>query len=1173
MHNFRKKYDFLIISFFLVSLLGCSLEQIKRSPACSESSLDCKSEYLDRVEKDKDEYRSSRPYRWVDNQVQRFIQRTNDLPQEVPRVLLKDKKLEIKAKRNPFRDLLYKYGVIEAGERTLFMTDKLYMSRILEHYLGKKFSKFHLKTIGLKEFLSRHKLVDKNGKITAKRDQLKKLLELEFSNGVIAKPAIGMSSNGKGFYSDLDEIVDSVMSSDGALYSPEYMKRPYHWSMVKRFTSGEEFILQEKIDLGSVVGEKNDLAQLNEYRVHTFYDKVVEGGTETRWSSKRSKVMNQIVNDYVQEFLDSLPKQLTYRQGWALDVIVLPNNSFKIIEINTNRGFPGNWSGYSFDSRNLGAYVRHIEKHFKWYFKGVSGFLLRNNLGNLRPYIRNESRERWESIVEFLSEKKKKIIEVFKAKESSDYFSTRGCSGILCLGQNLFFSFDKNQRVGLEVELSNLSQERVVSLLQKKLGGNVEEKLVDVEYVEPTTQKLITYQKKIMKLKKSSVGSLKIVLETNESVSSEVNPDHKSIVEIITNPIDTRQASLLQEGLDLLVSNGAIGTNSVTPVSIQVNVEMLDTTAKEVIRILRNWYNPENYNQLSKEVPLFANREAFVGSYSPGFMNRLFDQSYSPTKRELFDDFFYRQVAEYLDFEGAWSDSIGDVQVYVQKNMKPENFDQVLKVFKWNDVRISSLLMYFYPDDWISQYMENSKWIKPLPLIEFRRPNNNFKINAITESIVGFVQESKKRLFTLSSILGDRYGIRSSDLKKILEISNPYSKPYIVRQFLGSPDGLEKSDEYLEYESLVEKYERRSIPIWVDTLKAGDEAYLLPGESIVFHRLPGTSENIMGKYNPALINGEISKVLDHKFIEFAFWNKYAPQTMARTQLLSDFGGSNEVDVRSLKKSLDKKYPNGWVIKGIWDTATQKEFLITSDTDLESELRKYKANYQDFIDFRSEMGHKYASSNPDMFTRKMRERDEFTGYRVNRFIKKPHEFIVQEKLEIVEEYRVEVIAGKVLADGSTIPRYQYSYPDSDEYLKDPNIKKVEIFTQQAVDQLPKELRNMTFGMDIALLKDGSIKMIESNPQGNSGFLAYDKRSIKALDKFLQRYPQMVKDGIINQGMTTGRQVSWIRAFVEDELSLVLESEYPHLTFLNNAIVLKGKTKESCRSLLQSILNIR
>ena len=1154
-------------------LISCSQYSPTRTPSCDPQSPGCELNYLARVEKDEREYANIKAFKWIDSQVRNFVNKTDEIQAEIPSILLREQEIEIRAKRNPFRNLLYENEIIEHGERPLFMTDKLYMSKVLEHYLGDDFKKYHLKTLGLKEYLSRHHLVDENGRVTASKEEIYKLLELEFPNGLIAKPAIGMSSGGKGFYNNLDEIVELIVKSDGEIYGPELISRPYHWDKVKRFTSGEEFILQEKLDFGSDVGGKNKFAQLNEFRVHTFYDKVVEGATETRWKTKNSSEMNSVVNEYVQDFLKSLPKELTYRQGWALDVIVLPDNQLKIIEINTNRGLPGNWSGHSFDSRNLGAHIRHVEKYFKWRFKGIAGFLLRNNLGNLKPFIRNESKEIWNDFIEKVGDFKKTFLAKFKAKESSEYFSSKSCTGIMCLSKDTFFHFNEKQRVGIEIELSNLSQEKAAQILQSQLGGRIEEKVVDVDYIEPSTSRLIKYKKKIIKVKGSRAGTLKIVEESNEAVSSEMNISEAKVIEIITNPIDTQKAGLLQEAAATLKANGAIGTNSVTPVSIQVNVEMLDSKASEVMNIIRNWYNVENYTHINKEVPLYQNRTTYVGSYSPGFMAKVYNESYQPTERELFDDFFYRQIAEYIGYENAWEDEILDVQYAVQNNLKKENFDQVLKVFKWNDVRISSLLMHYFPDDWISEYMIKTGWVKAIPLIEFRRPNNDFQIDNTVKSIVGFVQESKKRTFTLSAEMGSEYGIRQGDFKKILNVSNPYEKPYIIRQFLGTPNEAVDNEEYSEFMSLVEKYERRSIPIWVDSSKAGQSPYQLPGESVVFHRLPSTANNIMGKYNPALINNEISKILDHKYVEFAFWEKYSSNAMAKTALMSDLSKDLKKDVKAFKQKMDKEFPNGWVIKGIWDTATQKEFLITDETNLEEELSTYKNNYRKFIDYREEIKNEYASSNPDIFTRKLREREEFTGYRINRFLKKPHEFIVQEKLSIVEEFRVEVIAGKVLSNGSTIPRYQYSYPDSDEYLNNPNIKRVEAFTQEVIDKLPIELRSMTFGMDIALLKDGSIKMIESNPQGNSGFLAYDKRSIKALDKFLEKYPEMVRSGLVGSGMNPRQQVQWIYGFIENELKLNFEDEYPHLLGFDAGLIEKSAQKErSCFQILGGILKL-
>gem|GEM_PF-1258172 len=1174
MKLFNFKY---LIPLILMISISCSVSYDYSSAFRNPSSDD--PEYQKIVNKDLVSYGEKGPSEWVKSQVETFLSNTDSLDASLPPNLNESRSVSIVAKRNPFRDILYKEGFVEASDRTLFMFDKLFMARILENYLGESFRTYHQKTDGLKEFLMNKGIVARDGRVVKSAQEIKALFELEFPQGFILKPPVGMSSAGKSFYKDPQEIVELIMKQDGEIYSPEEVERPFHWKRVRRFTSGERYIIQEKLEGTSGVGGNGNYGDFNEFRVHSFYDKVVDGGTETRWYTKNSEQKNKQVNEFVQGLLDKLPKELTYKQAWSFDVFWLPDGQMRLIEVNTNWGEAGNWSGFFRTPKTLGAYIRHFEKRFKWRFEGVSGWLLRNNWGNLRNHIDHEKYEYWEDLKNWFKDNVADKFVKRKTAESLEYFRETPCEGAMCFSSRFFYAPYEAPRVGLEVELTGLSQKQIVTELQQSIGGIIESRDDAYEYIDPATKKKKTVNSQVWKIKKSKIGKVLVVVEDNglDMNDLQTSTRESKVIEVITEPIEHKQVQLFQMGLNRLVAAGARGTNSETPVSIQVNVEIVDKKhpkleSEFLINLMRNYYRDENFSTIQKEIPLIAGRENYVGVYSPGFMDRLFEQDYKPSMRELFDDFFYRQSAEYLGNLEAWDDDITSIQKFVKEQLPAQGFESILKVFKWNDLRVSSALIEQYPDDWISDYLVKTDWVKPRPLVEFRRPNNNFNALEATKSVVGIVQRSREGEFSYPEEVAKRHGIDVDGVKAIMAIENPYEKPYIVRQFLGDPENLSDSKEYDEFLSLKKFAYKRSVALWVDMKKPVRAPFILPGESVVFHRLPDTGLNIMGKYNPALVNAELSKVLDHKYVEAMFWEKYAPSVMPKTKLLGEMT-TDKIKPKDLRGLLNKEFPNGWVIKGVWDNATQADFLVTNETDLEEEIQKYKNNQVDFIKYMQELQKDFGASNPDLFVRKLRERPEFMGYRINKFLKSPELSIVQEKLSIQEEFRVEVISGRVLGDGSTIPRYQYEYPDNDNWQNDPNIKRVESYAQDALDKLPPELRGMTFGMDVAVLKDGTIKMIESNPQGNSGFLAYDKRSVKALDKFLIKYPEMVKSGKVQLGMEPVNQIKWMKTFIEGELKMDMEVHYPHLTFLNTKVVYTKRYGRSCRALLLPLLRLK
>ena len=752
---------------------------------------------------------------------------------------------------------------------------------------------------------------------------------------------------------------------------------------------------------------------------------------------------------------------------------------------------------------------------------------------------------------------------------ASEEVATRSsqCEELLCFSAKNFFKPEEFKRVGLEVEFSGLEMDEVLDILQDELGGKLEKVEEKGTYY---------YKLKHSKLSRSAEAEkVWIHFEGNETNPDASIKDVSKIktIEVTSSPIDWDGVKIFESAIKKLEQAGAIGTTIDNAVSIQVNIEM--ATAKnphvdvnQLLALLRNYYRPEHYSMIESEIPLPEVRAAYVGTYSDGMMKKILDPQYRPTLAEFYHDFFYRQSAEYLGLKSAWTDSKRVVNRFVKENLTEDSFDKILKVFKWNDVRISSILIQQMPKDWMSRYLVSTGWVAPNPIIEFRRFNNNFNVRGAVESVEGLVSRSEEGEFHFKDEFARHYGLTAEEMDRIKKIPHK-EEPFVIRQFLG--ERQKGSADFDDLEDFEYGY-KRSTPIFVEAYPDSVDSYVVPGESVVWHRMPFTSESILGKYNPALVNADISAVLDHKYVEAAFWEKYAPGAMGKTKLLSDFITPG-MKPEQIKSALDEAFPNGWVMKGVWDNATQASFLVTNDTDISQKIKVYKDNLEDYLDYMKKMDIQHANSNPDVYVRVLRDRPEFTGHRLNRFFKEPEFAIVQERLAIKEEYRVEVIAGRVLAKGTTIPRYQYEYPDSDEWMNDPNIKKVEKYAQEVIDKLPDDLKGMTFGMDIAALEDGTVRMIESNAQGNSGFLAYDVRSVKELDKFLLKYPRLVREGEISLGMEREKQVKYIKNLIEDELHLDFDKHYPHLVLKKDGLTRFLRLDTGCTPLMVPLLLAR
>ncbi|MBI3535684.1 MAG: hypothetical protein HY072_09410, partial [Deltaproteobacteria bacterium] len=140
-------------------------------------------------------------------------------------------------------------------------------------------------------------------------------------------------------------------------------------------------------------------------------------------------------------------------------------------------------------------------------------------------------------------------------------------------------------------------------------------------------------------------------------------------------------------------------------------------------------------------------------------------------------------------------------------------------------------------------------------------------------------------------------------------------------------------------------------------------------------------------------------------------------------------------------------------------------------------------------------------------------------------------------------------------GSTVERYQYLRCNrSKKHSTRPNQKLIQIvenFVQSLIDKLPEALRFLPYGFDIALLEDGSLQVIESNPGGNSSFLEENPESLKILDNYLGRYPCLIKYGAIKLLSPKG-QMLWLRKMFE-ELGMNTARDYHGMEFKSDDII--------------------
>ncbi len=743
-------------------------------------------------------------------------------------------------------------------------------------------------------------------------------------------------------------------------------------------------------------------------------------------------------------------------------------------------------------------------------------------------------------------------------------------------------------RTGIEVEFSGLTLEEATKIVQGVVGGQVEFAEFSKEISVEENGKIIRTQKILRrsKIKKNSTG-MRLVIKPEANETSGVVPGKNQkkslILELLTDPgpIDYRGVEELQKALDALLKAGATGTRKDVAVSLQVNVEMgqglkENFHAKDLVNLLRNYLDPVHRQQIETHYQIPEVRKHYIQPLSAGFMQRLMDPAYEPSLEQLKDDLLYRQLSELLNDPAAWDAPIEEIKKNVLLYITETDAftlkeSPLFRVIKFSPLKLSSLLLYAFPEDALAKILKENLWIKLIPAIEFRDRNNDFNVKQAVKEAVGFVRMSEAlgqihfdpaqhgtssllKHYTDHEIqkISQATGLREKDIRRTVATALlKGDSTNVVRILWANPKVSSTPDTTKEMRYLLRYPYNKTSPLLLPARGSLSLPWLVPGESVVFHPLVEMASVVVGAHNPGVINSFLAIVMTDKYVEAKFLEKYVPGAMPKTLLLRDAWGASSVDdIAQLRQKLDRQFPKGWVLKGVRDHATDASFLVSSETDLQKEVDIYRNS--NFLAEREKILERQLGADPDAYVRALRNLEGYRGFRINRMMKETEWTIVQEKMSIKSEYRVEVVAGRVLGNGSTIDRYSYKNPDTSKLVENPEeALRVEKTVQKFIDQIPWELRGFPMGLDAAVLSDGTIKIIETNPQGNSGFLMYQPESIRALNRFLKSYPQLLAEGRIPTGLTATQQLDFINDFLK-EIGIDPKIHFKELDWWSNGV---------------------
>jgi hypothetical protein len=321
----------------------------------------------------------------------------------------------------------------------------------------------------------------------------------------------------------------------------------------------------------------------------------------------------------------------------------------------------------------------------------------------------------------------------------------------LDFAENSLFQPEQAPRIGLEVELTGLTQQEIGEELQKTLGGSLVWMTIMEDNLDSITRKIETYPVHELHLVNSSMVK-DVIIKPEDNVTENTDMAEQKartrIYEIVTPPIRYEQAIPLQAALESMQLRGAQGTREGHAVAIQVNVEMGEGDPKKIsaikiLAILRNYLKPQHRDSIAQELQAAEFRQRYLGLYTPGMMSRILDSNYRPSNKQFFFDFMYRQSLELLGTRGAWIMPERQARKALQAALAQRPFDEILPVVKWNYIRTSAVLMFLYPKDWLSRYLHDTTWFHQYPILEFREANSDFLLLKRIKQFVGIVQYSE----------------------------------------------------------------------------------------------------------------------------------------------------------------------------------------------------------------------------------------------------------------------------------------------------------------------------------------------------------------------------------------------------------------------------------------------
>eukprot|EP01080_Neovahlkampfia_damariscottae_P011250 gene11250-4069_t len=546
-----------------------------------------------------------------------------------------------------------------------------------------------------------------------------------------------------------------------------------------------------------------------------------------------------------------------------------------------------------------------------------------------------------------------------------------------------------------------------------------------------------------------------------------------------------------------------------------------------LVNLLINRLRKENNEYLRIEKNLKLGKI----SYSNEFLKKLFSKdahnrfSYKPTLKQLFEDFVVRQGYELsdpsIDTKFIWWSPIDKIKerfltidyvhpfyrIDITPILLNSNLDEKEIIAKLgNQVNIQDVVQFKEFENDIVQSVKRAAGL--IKATEFL--GNFIADNAISE--ISFIEVHMIQ-----------------QIRKYLSYGKRVFVKYLTWEYEKCPKIYSGENKKLVGVYDDEKFVFGYIPTGI----YGHAPLIIPGESLVWHQRTEHRFNLMGKYNPALINLNIAHFLENKWFEYKYWETYCPGFLPKTKLLYDIlpEGVSKYNVtpEQFLEVANKEFPNGWIIKGVWDY-NGIHHRITPKMDIKKHYYDYKNS--DFDKFREEAKKGLAGCEPvEDLNMATHRHPNFLGAKIADLLSDSSQTFVQQYLDLKREHRIEC-AGGACPMSCMEGDEDWETIDSKKKIQDLQ-EDMQHFFMQCINTMPANLRGISLTSDVAKLNSGGHITIETNPGGNGWNIHNVKNVITGHNRLLRRYHEFAEydpEGI-QKGMTEEEQIIYQREMLK------------------------------------------